>query len=199
MFYLGLKWFTFLIFLGVVQVAYAFIDGTLTPGQMERRWPGVKHLPLMRHWGIILDFILVSPLLAGLLASYSQAWVRKHIGVAIILAAILGGMMFRSWNGSSKDVYDSFARNGTALLNGWVHYIYMVIALTVILMFYYSTPRVGFGAATGVTLLLLLHVAVGMFQPRMYAWHYIDKKTTQQFFIVVLLLIVSWGRIAFKY
>jgi hypothetical protein len=76
------------------------------------------------------------------------------------------------WAEGSRGTIEFMAQDGKTLLAGWIHALYMWAMITIVLLFYFATPfrLVGSTVAGTVTILLAIHVAIGLIQPP-YATH----------------------------
>jgi hypothetical protein len=149
--------FFFLQALVLLQVALAWSDGFLTVSDMQRHGYPVG-LPLIWHFGVWGDLLLISPLAAFLIGRYSSLWRAPQICVVVSLA--VATTLALGWFYTTGNLPGSHAREHRTTLAGQVHLVYMAAGISVFGLFYLHT-RASPEIVLSVTLLVVTHVFFG--------------------------------------
>ncbi len=152
-------WVVFLMLqaLVLVQVPLAWADGFLTVSDMQQRgYPA--GLPLVWHFGVWGDLLLISPLTACVIARYVSQWSVLQICIVILVSISITA--FLGWFYTTGSLPGSHAHDHQTTLAGLAHLIYMAGVVTVFGLFYLCT-RASVQAALCVTLLVVAHVFCG--------------------------------------
>ena len=179
------------------QVLCANNDSFLTVQQMQAR--GFKNgLPLMWHAGIWGDFVILTPLLAYIVARYADQWYRADIiiSLAIGIVAIIGfGFMWI--NGAKHGLPEAHTHGGHMTGAGFFHAIYFVVAIAVILLVFFHT-EISQKAASVIAVILGIHVVygthimLGLIAPPWYP----DRPQSNP--VTWAIVLVSWGLLAWR-
>jgi hypothetical protein len=143
----------------------------------------------LSHGAMWLDALLVSPLIAIILATYSVQW-RNRLPEAVLWLLLATGlsvyMHFGPYKNDSVKKPTFIFHDGSLTFCGWLHLMYAAIAIWALLMFYFaSTPS--FSYALGITLALGVHIAIATIQP---SWHLGLKEAFNP--IALTIIIVGW-------
>ena len=151
---------TFILFelLVVIQGWLAYRSQFLTPSQMLDS--GVHAgLPLLAHLGMWGDVFIVSPLAVYIVGRFSRSWRFRWIVVSLIAGAALSALM--GWSYLSASIPEAHVQNQHLTPAGWVHQVYMGLALAVFIQFFILTAQVPKPVLWAVSSALVLHVLLG--------------------------------------
>ena len=154
----GILTFATMEFLVAVQALAARHDHFLTAAQMIN-YHSSFGLPFIWHFGMWGDFFVVSPLCAVVVAHFSWQWRRIDVVLATAAALILSSAMVYSY--SLSDIPQAHVQRHHTTLVGWLHLLYMAVALAVILLFYFRTTSPSRSIIILVTCALCVHLFVG--------------------------------------
>jgi len=151
---------TFIVLESLVaaQFLLSYRDGLLTYRQMNSRGLG-NGLPLVWHFGVWSDGLMLSGLLAWLVFKYVEALRLKSLIPTSTVALVITLAM--TWGYVSSDIPGGHVVDHALTAAGWVHTAYMWMALTIVLAFFLGTPHVLPRDKAIVSWLLLGHVFVG--------------------------------------
>ena len=152
-------WSVFVLLQGLVvaQVALAWTDGFLTvPDMQARGYPA--GLPLIWHFGVWGDLLLISPLVSFIVGRYSAQWRAPQTAVVLALAAVT--TLLLGWFYTTGNVPGSHVHEHQTTLAGQLHLLYMAASITVFGLFYLCTHAAP-NVVVGVTLLVITHVFFG--------------------------------------
>lgn len=135
--------------------ALAYKDRMLYPEQLALQ--GYGHgLPFIGHlgasWG---DMILVTPLVTTIVCEYGRQWSMSECAAYAGISAIVSCVLHFWWAHDPSPVW--LARNKRLTPAGWVHLSYMIMALAVILLFYFRTARISPYFLIACTIVLAIH------------------------------------------
>jgi hypothetical protein len=148
----------FLEGLVAVQAILATATGFLTVSQMHRR--GLEFgLPFIWHFGMWGDLLIVSPLVAYLVGRHLARWRVPSIFSSIVVGGAISGLM--SWTYTFGHVPEAHVLNHRLTGVGWVHFVYMAVALAVILQVLLFTRGVTRGLLGVADVCLIVHVLLG--------------------------------------
>ncbi len=140
----------------LVQFPLAWLDCLLTPRQMQKLW-GRQGIPLLYHGAMPSDSIIISPLVAYLVAMHGNEWIPEQIFSMGLLGLIVCGALHHSWMKSKFP--EAHMSEGTLLITGWVHAFYLWVNLSVIGLYYSGAMRMDqMPELCVVSGLLVLHV-----------------------------------------
>ena len=150
----------------------------------------------IEHGGMWGDTFIVSPLVAYMVSEMKHPSPWGSL-VAISITVVVGVMMIRIWAQATagNDGFDeAFARNGKLTISGWLHFVYMLPTLSVVIMYYWCQPRgtVSVFQAGVVSILMAVHTATGILQPD---WHTNGKISS----ITWRIAFVMWALIAISF
>jgi hypothetical protein len=145
---------------------FAYLIGFFSPGQERLPIPpGVHILTFVQHGGMLGD-IIISWLTAHLAAKYFHEWNRVSIIQATLTSAVAFAIICETWRRGSVHVYDFCVINRKIMPAGWLHYVYGVIALTVIILALFYTPKEVLRSEISlIVILLMIHIGLGTFLP----------------------------------
>jgi hypothetical protein len=156
--YRGLLAFFVLEGLVAAQIWLAHNDRFLTVSEMQKK--GVDEgLPLVWHFGIWGDVFVIGPLTAITIATYSDRWTWGQTLAALaigVLVTIVMGWIYTWWGTPTVHVQEH--RTTTA---GFVHLVYMAIAVTIFILLYFCTAQPGRAFLVGTSVLLFIHLFFG--------------------------------------
>lgn len=150
--------FVILESLVLAQFLLAYRDGLLTYNQMNSRGLG-NGLPLVWHFGVWSDGLMLSGLLAWLVFMNARAWRLRSIVVASTAALVITLVM--TWTYTSSPNPEGHVLNHALTAAGWLHTAYMWMALTIILAFFFCESQIPSRYKAVVSWLLFCHVLVG--------------------------------------
>ncbi len=141
----------------VLQALAAFQIGMLTPSQMMRNGRP-KGLPFFAHGGMWGD-LLVTALAAHLISRYGAEWTTS----AWMLMLVAGGIMSAGmhWVYTHGTTPEAHVLDHGLTAAGWIHAVYMTVALAILLLFYLGTRNPSPTLMWWTTGLLTLHLAIG--------------------------------------
>ena len=149
--------FVLLQVLVLAQVVLAWADGFLTVSDMQARgYPA--GLPLVWHFGVWGDLLLISPLASFIVGRYCSQWRAPQSSMVMALA--VGITLFLGWFYTTGNLPGAHVHQHQTTLAGQLHLIYMAASITVFGLFYLCThapPNV----VVVVTLLVITHVFFG--------------------------------------
>lgn len=153
----GIIFFVVLEALVVIQAFLANRDNFLTVYQMHNR--GIEQgLPFVWHFGMWGDFFFVSAASAIIVHLYGAEWTARDIAAATLCGTIVTIVM--AWTFTMHNTPEAHMLNHTITPAGWVHLLYMLIALPVFILFYFFTS----GPAAAVLIFagagLILHIVL---------------------------------------
>lgn len=142
----------------VLQVALAQRDGLLTHDQMVRR--GFEHgLPLIWHFGVWSDAVMLSGLIAWIVYASIHRW--KPLAIVIVSTGALAVTIAMTWSYTKSSLPEAHVVDQSATPAGWAHAAYMWIALTVVALFFTQQPAASLRLRLVVSWLILAHVFIG--------------------------------------
>src|SRR5437660_9437476 len=116
-------------------------------------------LPFIWHFGMWGDLILISPLLAFIVARYWRGWSARDVlisaGVAIAATAAMG------WFYTLGELPEAHMHDHRQTPAGIVHLIYMAVAITIFVLTFFYTSNLSVLFVVGISALLILHVFFG--------------------------------------
>jgi hypothetical protein len=154
----GVVVFLILEALVVVQVILADRDSFLTVSEMCRRGI-VQGLPFVWHFGMWGDVLVVSPLVATVVARYSQGWTPFSIFAATATGCLAAIGMASVY--SLSDMPQAHVLYHHTTPAGYVHILYMGLALTVFILMYFNTAQISHSFLLWANVLILIHLLYG--------------------------------------
>lgn len=134
----GVISFALLEGLVVVQALLASNDQFLTVAQM-RNHGTEQGLPFVWHLGMWGDFFVISFLVAVIVALHGSEWRAKDIEIAAAISTMVTLVMGYIYTRSSTHEAHMHEHQITAA--GWVHLVYMAVAVSTFILFYFYTSR----------------------------------------------------------
>lgn len=158
------RWFAAFAALTLCVLIEGFLswqDGWLTYGQM--RTQGIEQgIFFLGHPGMWMDFFVVNPLLAVMVAKYGEQWTWRQGSVIAVLAIALSAGMHYQY---SLDKFPTaFGHNGLPP-TGTVHFVYMAAVFVIVALFYTCTTHSSRAFVLVASGLLLVHVVIGVYVP----------------------------------
>lgn len=142
-----------------VEVVFAQRDGDLTPGQMGRKYTSYAvFVPFAAHFGMWSDLLILTPLLAFIVALFAAQWT-----VTEALSACAGGLMISllfHWNYAQSSIPDSLTWRGGITRAGYVHVFYTALSLAILGLFFFATRGRSQTMTCAVAITLAVHVTV---------------------------------------
>lgn len=134
----------------------AWGEGFLTPRQLQLM-RGTKGLPFLAHGGMWGDALIISPLVALIVAYYGTKWSPVEVTVAMLVGLVSSFAMHETYRKIPWP--EAHVRHGYLTDAGWAHLVYMAAAFAVILLYFFHAPYTPWMWA--VSALLIVHVTVG--------------------------------------
>jgi hypothetical protein len=153
-------------FMVIAQGMAADRDGFCTSKQLKKR--GIQGLPFAYHGGMWADAFLFGPLVARLVEKYHHEWSVLAWILAFLLGTALSVVMHMMYIWGGRELPEAHTHDGKLTIAGWIHFMYMTLGFTIILLFYVGTDRTPL-ATMVVSGLLLIHVTIGIHLP-LRAW-----------------------------
>jgi hypothetical protein len=175
------------------MVLYALQDGWLTPKQMMAK--NIDHgIPLVAHAGIIGDALYLAPIIIYIIGNYADQWSRLSFAMMFMASWSITIPLGLLWMNGSKQTPEALAHDGYMTKAGNVHIIFMVLALTVILLFYFFT-NAPIRILKNISIIIALHVfaashiPLSILKPKWYKGsNYKDPLSWGTFIAVTALL-----------
>ena len=151
-----------------------------------------RFLPFIEHAGMWSDFVVISPMTAWMIVSFWTVWNPNTVLLVLTGSAVINLIPIFFWAKESTEEPSAWNVNGKVTPAGWIHYGYTVVAMTVIILFYFSTPRemISQRASAIVSGLLVVHVFLGFWCTEWIT----QKRIRPQAWIIVFAL---WTLILF--
>jgi hypothetical protein len=146
----------------------AYLDDFLTPAEAWAAGYQMPVTPFLAHGGMWSDLFLLSFVLATIIGSYSDQWEFKGIPLALVIGFGASIEMHGMYRRMSYKVPNFLAHNGRVPPAGLIHMLYMGCVLSILILFYSSTPHVSPADAIWISTALALHIAIGIIQPAWY-------------------------------
>lgn len=187
----------------VLQGFAAYKDGFFSAEQLRGMlWlPHYKGGPyaFTEHGGMWIDFFVMTPLLAFVIATYRLPYFSLWGLVELAIAVAITVALVKMWQGFGHFYPEAHAHDprgpyDPALpIAGWVHGFYMAIVIWICVMYYtVADPRPGFDMMlVSLGLNAVLTLGVMKFNP---GWHW-DKGAVMQ---VASLCVVVWAVTGWK-
>jgi len=141
------------------EALFAWKDSFLTVAQMRARGL-ISGIPLLGHGGIWSDALMLTPMLAIITYKYANQWSAKSILLAAVVSLVFTIIMCVVWVKGGFTTPESLTHDGTLTIAGWLHAVYMLGALAIILLFYFATSRLTSTPVIIVSLILAAHVVI---------------------------------------
>ncbi len=153
-------------FLYIAWIIAAVNDNMFTVGDMRnkgRRFQ--KGIPITGHWAMLyLDLVL--PLLVGyLIQKYGTWWSDLQLVLMLGLGFVLSGVMHWTYIAGGMKFPEAPTYDGRLTPVGWLHFIYMALALAGIGLFYLCTPKPDAFDVWLATIWLVVHITIGVHVP----------------------------------
>jgi cation transport ATPase len=111
-------------------------------------------------WG---DLLIITPLLYAVIHDYSNSWSVTHI-LAASVAGVTGSYFMHKTYKAAKHP-EAHVMDKQLTVAGYLHMVYMAVALAIIILFYIFSNNVGLELLWSSTALLILHVIIGTHIP----------------------------------
>jgi hypothetical protein len=150
---------TFFLFeaLVVAQGWLAYHDQFLTVTQM--RASGVNSgLPFLYHFGMWGDLV-ISLLAAFIVGRFLKSWRPRWIAASLVTGFAISAYMH--WTYLSASFPEAHVQNHQLTPAGWVHALYMALALAVFTQFFLFTANIPRAVLRLISVLLVAHVFLG--------------------------------------
>ncbi len=156
-----------------------------------------KFLPFVEHGGMYGDFIIVSPMIAWIIVSFATLWHLEAIILVGIGVTLVGLIPVLLWAKESVKEPAVWNKGGKVSLAGWIHLVYMSVATTVFVLFYFFTPieLISSLAAKNISVLLIVHVLLGFGQTEYVTQKRIRLRAGLTVFVLWILILAGWFRL----
>ncbi len=149
----------------LVMWIYAFRHGLLKKGQTTKSSSKPMGY-LIQHGGVWGDIIYISALVGWFHYEFSRHWTNGATALSWMVSIAFSTFMIGRWRSFSKVANDAMSMDEKTTPVGWLHGLYMIVALTYVFLFYFGTPtEFTRKYVWGVSGLLALHIAIGTIQP----------------------------------
>jgi hypothetical protein len=139
-------------------------DNFLTVTQMKDG--GITNgIPLLGHGGILSDAILLTPMMIFVVRNYSNQWSGWSIICASVVSVIITAVMHIMWVKGAVLMPEALTHDGKLTEAGGFHAGYMMIALVIIVLFYFATESISREHIIAISVLLAIHLVVGTHVP----------------------------------
>ncbi|HEX8946766.1 MAG TPA: hypothetical protein VF829_00935 [Candidatus Paceibacterota bacterium] len=114
-------------FLIWAQATAAWLDGFLTSTQMCA-WGVRRGFSFMQHGGMWADFLLVSPLVAWLVAHHVYPWSSPtSMGILAVSVVLWSGLVLFLFIPMGAQMPEAHAHGGQVTAAGWIHLVYAIL------------------------------------------------------------------------
>ncbi len=166
----------------------------LTEAQMKGR--GITQgLPFLAHGGMWGDFFIISPIVFCIVCTYSCLWRPEQILFSVIVGIIASAILHHFY--LLIETPESHVENGYLTLSGWIHFLYVIVVFSVLVLFYFFTPGMQYTHFIVASIFIIFHVLVSnhlileIIQPRWYGKsHFKDSLFILTF--VTLVAVLAW-------
>jgi hypothetical protein len=141
----------------VAQAVTAYFNHFLTAEQIITHHSPFG-LPFLWHFGMWGDFFVVSPLTATIVVRFSNQWRRADVAFSFVAGLILSSVMVYSY--SLSDIAQAHVQEHHTTAAGWLHLLYMGVAISIVLLFYFRTTA-SCSIILFVTCALSIHLFLG--------------------------------------
>lgn len=141
-----------------IQAWLSSRDHFLTATQMQEHGVAAG-LPFIWHFGMLGDVIIISPLLAYITAVCFRQWRGDLAIIALVLGCAIAAAL--NWSYTLPTMPGVHVRDHHLTPAGIVHAIYMAIALSAFLQFFFFTPAIPPRFLGFVSILVLVHALFG--------------------------------------
>ncbi len=163
----------------------ALNDRMLTVADMRGRGPGFERgIPLTGHWAMLYFDLLLPLLFAYLAGKYGGQWGAKQIGIMVGIGFILSAAMHYTYVEAGKKFPEAATYGGELTPAGWLHLVYMGLALALLGLFYFMTAKPAPSDVWLTSVWMIIHVIVGvhvplkLFKPAWFPYHGISDAGT---------------------
>lgn len=192
--HLALVVFFFAELLVVFGALAAHKEKFFTVSEMQSR--GIKTgLPFAMHLGMWGDFLLISPLVALMTFYYSGFWTHNEFVLSCAGAVIVSAVLHYLY--TKIEIPESHVVNGTLTKAGCFHFLYVILVFTILNLFYFFTPSLGYQFFVLASVLILIHVLVSnhviweIIRPAWYSKsHFKDSLFILS--MIVLIALLAW-------
>src|SRR3989344_5532980 len=132
----SMNWTVFVVVLAVgegmiaLQGWFAWKGWMWSPRDLQRQMNKGVGLPFLGHGGMWGDFIIISPLIAFILATYGDEWMIEQWIFAVVMGGMGSYIMHEQYkSGTLPGVH---TRKGRLTRAGKVHFVYMAGAFAVL-------------------------------------------------------------------
>jgi hypothetical protein len=142
----------------IAQALLAHQDRFFTVAEMQSR--GIREgLPFIWHFGMWGDLLVISGLSAYLICRYGRTW-KPHLVCASLAAGLLAAALM-SWWYTYSNVPETHVQNGSLTWAGYVHAVYMGLAIAVFTQALLFTESISSKVIRVVCAVLFIHVLFG--------------------------------------
>ena len=118
-----------------------------------------RGVPLFWHFGIWGDALAISPLLAWIVATYAWRWAAKDLRKAFCFSAAATLGMGYFW--ALGDTNSAHSIDHVTTAAGILHLVYMWLAVSILLLFFFATEGLDRQAIALVGVILVAQVFIG--------------------------------------
>ena len=190
-FILVLLFAEFLVILGAVL---AYRDNFFSVSQMQKR--GITQgLPFSMHAGMWGDLLVISPMVAWIISSDFKVWSISEWTISIGLGFFVSSILHNLYE--KIEIPESHVQGNRLTKAGWVHFLYVALMFTALILFYFFTPAISYVTFTIFSVLLTLHVIFAnhilleIMMPKWYGKHHF-KDSLFVLSVVATVTLLAW-------
>lgn len=152
----------------------------------------------VEHSGMWLDVVMVSWLVPVLMDKCWRNWSGFEITVAVMVSIFITAFMLHKWRLDGKDMEEAFVQKGQLTTAGWIHGLYMIIAISVVILYYCATPPAEANQCVDlVTIALALHITVSLAVPQLHSHGKVPAEVIGYIGIGIFVLTIAWALIKY--
>ena len=179
-----------------LQAAFAYRDGYLTMAQAKKlpHEPGKVLAVWIEHFGMWGDVILVSPVCAYIIVRFFPIWTTTDFLLSALISFVAGAALLWLWEAGSKNLDESLARDGELTVSGWLHGLYMMVAIFWLVLFFVFTPvaAISHTEASWISVWMMVHVFLGFVCPEINTYRRVSTVTLCSW-------LALWAAIAYRW
>lgn len=120
-----------------------------------------KGLPFIWHMGMWGDVFIVSPIMVIGAFMYCNTWSGDRVAIVYTIGGIVSAVMHQMYVAGGKEVPEAHAHSGRLTGAGFLHMLFMSIALAELILLFFFTPHVDHWFAVTMTVGLGIHIFLG--------------------------------------
>lgn len=182
----------------LIQGLSSFLDGFITQSQMIDR--GVMNgYSFMEHGGMWADFLIITPTVAFIVNEYQLPYASTRSMVILAVATVGLVLAAYQWQQLAAFTPEAHAHNGYTTVAGYIHLIYAIISMWIIVLFLISPYWLNVQKHHLIIIAVLLSIwailGVMKFSPRWTCENGIKIQVAVEVFII---WVATAGRIVFQ-